>query len=593
MSESVGELRIDVTVELAQMQAKFDDLSRRTKGLNAKVNSEFRSMAKGIQSTMQSVAAYLAPAALIAFGKSVIDLGGHITDLANQSGISAQAFQTLALHFADAGVNGEQFTKALVTLRKSSQDAVDGNKSLQASFLTLGIDAAKLQTLELEKQLEVLGLKISRATDKNAAFAAAMDILGSKNAPKLIASLKQLGQEGFDAVSEKFKNIRLSDEQLASLDAAGDKLDRMWTTIKVLTAKAFLVTIDFKPSGSPTGKTFGDSVSRVWDSFFGDNSEAAKKKKFMDEFAAMGRGPDAGNTSAAKSESPEKAALMASVAPNAIPGPFSLLNVSSQIEQQPIFDQMIADINKGHESIRASADKAASSIVIDFESIARNSDLSTSAQKKWAAEAAEMIKKAQTPQQEYAATLVRINELEKNNNFTGLQAAEQRTEALKTMNEQLKRSHDLAFEMGAAFSFAFEDAILSGQKLSDVLGQLAKDILRIAFRSAITTPLGNALGSWFSSFKFFADGGEPPVGQPSIVGERGPELFVPKTAGTIVPNGALGSGGKSGGTYYIDARGADRSGLAQLTEVVRKLNGSIEARALGAVTGARRRGAMA
>lgn len=39
----------------------------------------------------------------------------------------------------------------------------------------------------------------------------------------------------------------------------------------------------------------------------------------------------------------------------------------------------------------------------------------------------------------------------------------------------------------------------------------------------------------------FADGGEPPVNQPSIVGERGPELFVPKTAGTIVPNHQLSS----------------------------------------------------
>lgn len=38
----------------------------------------------------------------------------------------------------------------------------------------------------------------------------------------------------------------------------------------------------------------------------------------------------------------------------------------------------------------------------------------------------------------------------------------------------------------------------------------------------------------------FANGGMPPVGVPSIVGERGPELFVPKTAGTIVPNHKLG-----------------------------------------------------
>lgn len=33
----------------------------------------------------------------------------------------------------------------------------------------------------------------------------------------------------------------------------------------------------------------------------------------------------------------------------------------------------------------------------------------------------------------------------------------------------------------------------------------------------------------------FANGGDPPVGAVSLVGERGPELFVPKRAGTIIP----------------------------------------------------------
>ncbi len=40
----------------------------------------------------------------------------------------------------------------------------------------------------------------------------------------------------------------------------------------------------------------------------------------------------------------------------------------------------------------------------------------------------------------------------------------------------------------------------------------------------------------------FADGGRPPVGRTSLVGERGPELFVPDSAGTIVPNDQLGGG---------------------------------------------------
>ena len=38
----------------------------------------------------------------------------------------------------------------------------------------------------------------------------------------------------------------------------------------------------------------------------------------------------------------------------------------------------------------------------------------------------------------------------------------------------------------------------------------------------------------------FERGGRPPVGRPSIVGEKGAELFVPDQAGTVVPNDKLG-----------------------------------------------------
>lgn len=50
---------------------------------------------------------------------------------------------------------------------------------------------------------------------------------------------------------------------------------------------------------------------------------------------------------------------------------------------------------------------------------------------------------------------------------------------------------------------------------------------------------------------YFAEGGEPPLGKISMVGEEGPELFVPKSAGTIIPNHALQGpmqNGSSGGS---------------------------------------------
>jgi tape measure domain-containing protein len=53
-------------------------------------------------------------------------------------------------------------------------------------------------------------------------------------------------------------------------------------------------------------------------------------------------------------------------------------------------------------------------------------------------------------------------------------------------------------------------------------------------------------GGWISALGslvggFFADGGRPPMGKVSVVGERGPELFVPDSAGTVIPNNRAAS----------------------------------------------------
>jgi hypothetical protein len=72
---------------------------------------------------------------------------------------------------------------------------------------------------------------------------------------------------------------------------------------------------------------------------------------------------------------------------------------------------------------------------------------------------------------------------------------------------------------------------------------------------------GGGVGSAVSTLAsiipmFFADGGDPPVGKMSIVGERGPELFIPHAAGTVIPNGAFG-GSTINHHIAVDARGAN------------------------------------
>lgn len=74
-----------------------------------------------------------------------------------------------------------------------------------------------------------------------------------------------------------------------------------------------------------------------------------------------------------------------------------------------------------------------------------------------------------------------------------------------------------------------------------------------------TAGLGGSMGTGLK----FAEGGNPPVGVPSLVGERGPELFIPSRAGTIIPNNqlsnalqGLGGGGTTINGPYIASMNA-------------------------------------
>lgn len=94
----------------------------------------------------------------------------------------------------------------------------------------------------------------------------------------------------------------------------------------------------------------------------------------------------------------------------------------------------------------------------------------------------------------------------------------------------------------------------------DLARSIIQDMLAMQMKAAASGFLSSLFGSMFGmksnpyqpaavmGFAGYADGGSPAVGQPAIVGERGPELFVPRTAGTIIPNHSLGG---MGGTTMV------------------------------------------
>ena len=137
-------------------------------------------------------------------------------------------------------------------------------------------------------------------------------------------------------------------------------------------------------------------------------------------------------------------------------------------------------------------------------------------------------------------------------------AIDETTDSTGKLSEAFKKVGD---NIATGVSDALHDAVMQtrtlGEAARSILQGIASDLLRLGINTLLK---GTGIGI-FKNLTGFAAGGRPPVGRPSIVGERGPELFVPSTAGTIIPNSKMGGmGGTTNIVVNVDASGSSVEG---------------------------------
>ena len=101
--------------------------------------------------------------------------------------------------------------------------------------------------------------------------------------------------------------------------------------------------------------------------------------------------------------------------------------------------------------------------------------------------------------------------------------------------------------------------------VKSVVGAI-QSLITLVANNPVVRGIGSAISSAFGGFR--AAGGSVSAGTPYVVGERGAELFVPSSNGTIVPNGGNGS------TINITVNGAiDAEGTARtIVDVLNRSN---------------------
>jgi TP901 family phage tail tape measure protein len=121
------------------------------------------------------------------------------------------------------------------------------------------------------------------------------------------------------------------------------------------------------------------------------------------------------------------------------------------------------------------------------------------------------------------------------------------TEETDKLKEQWKSvGETIKSDVTNSIKGAIKGSQTLGQSMGNILSSIADKAMDVALNMALwgAGGKGGLLGGIFSGFGF-ADGGRPPVGKASIVGEKGPELFVPNSSGTIISNDQIGRGGST------------------------------------------------
>jgi len=136
------------------------------------------------------------------------------------------------------------------------------------------------------------------------------------------------------------------------------------------------------------------------------------------------------------------------------------------------------------------------------------------------------------------------------------------TENVKKVKSETDQLKNEFAEIGETIGSQITDALVGAINGTKSLGESARNVLNDLANSILKSGINSLLGGVFGGTKIggflgFANGGNPPVGRASIVGEKGPELFVPRSAGTIIPNNAIGGGGVTNMvTINVDATGS-------------------------------------
>ena len=514
-----------------------------------KTKKGFGSAAKGLRSLAGSVlnmkTAIVGAVGAGGFGaliQSSINAGDELAKTADKLGVTTEALAGLR-HAAElTGVSTGTMDMAMQRFTRRAAEAAKGTGEAKGALRELGIDAESIVRLPLDEQMNVVADAMSGVESQSDKVRLAMKLFDSEG----VALVNTLGggAEALKAMTSEAEHLglTLSRTDTAQMEAANDAITRLKGVFEGLTNQlgvAFSPIITFVADAfrqaaldSAEFGNIGQTVANAVIKSFGFVRDVLHQIQIFFLQAKMGAMEFAN-----------------AIGTKLTPFLQNFIDVYNEI----------ADIAPFLEPIKRSADEIMGSLPAGIE--ATRAEIAALKAMNVGDDLVAQMQQFIVANREAAESIAGIQ-----NAATGLGAgdtgaptiADRLNESFEKLQNNLptvqQQLDDLAGKTMKNMSDGLMGVVKGTTSLKEAFKKMAAEMIAQMIQMFVIDKITGGFLSFAKGLTGKAIGGPVQSGQPYMVGERGPEMFVPNQSGSIVPNKKMGGGVTV--INNVDARGS-------------------------------------
>jgi hypothetical protein len=480
--------------------------------------------------------------AFTASAREAINFADKINDVAKANDMSVQSVLRMAQALSVNGGNTEDAGKLMAAFSNKVDEAAEGSSKAQKAFLSIGVSLKDLRTLAPQELFEKTVKSLANVEDTTKRNALAMDMFGR--------AIKGVDIKGMADEFEKTKNqFKESEETFKSIGNSVDRLDRFFLNLKVTLANRVAPAFEYVTQAM---EDWQKRSQNIVDRFAEIKKEAGWWAAFKDKEGIT------------KFEFPQRGSVQGANVPGIMSGIGGIAASKKDIrvvkddeilvKQKEFYAREVA-ISKAKmgrleiENQLAFAQENERNIALEYYDLQQKIILLRT-EKKMTDQ--DIAKYAEVEKQRIMA-MDKVLEDQRTFEYGWKKAFASYAE---NATNYAKLGEQAFVSVTSNMESALDKFVQTGKlNFKELAASIIQDLIKIQLKAQATKlfgslGIGDFFGSIFSSGGgggafthsiFSAGGNELGAGQASMVGENGPEMFIPKSAGTIVPNHSINS----------------------------------------------------